>query len=342
MEREHKALLSGLVRPLEIIATGYPDPELASLAGDLRVCVSTLGAVWSREMKVWAGQGKGGGRGKERVLSVLQRETKKVESRLREERGGSGEVEEPKRKLVEEIQEPEPSHREEGREEPSRFQEALAEAEDLQIPVRGHGLSSLARLVEAGDRETLAHSARLLEIFKDGLCHCDSYVYLPAIGGLVGLASRQPSEVLAVLCEGYAMFSGSQRENKIDRDTGKLSGKCSERSSELKKVSVEVRLKLGEALVRVCRECGDLLPHYSDQLLAAILSNARDPHPLVRASALSSLAQVCQLLGHSFTKHHHEVRELIYTESFIVPIVHTGSMCEVASVKDSLVFEAEK
>ena len=92
----------------------------------------------------------------------------------------------------------------------------------------------------------------------------------------------------------------------MDKETGELTKKL-ETVSEArgrKEVSVELQLKLGEALVRVTRECGELLPHYN--LLAAVLSNARDPHPLVRASALSNLADICQLLGHSFNRYHHE------------------------------------
>ena len=55
---------------------------------------------------------------------------------------------------------------------------------------------------------------------------------------------------------------------------------------------------------------GELLPHYADTLLAAVLSSARDPHPLVRTSALSSLVEICRLLGHSFGKIHHEVTDM--------------------------------
>ena len=98
------------------------------------------------------------------------------------------------------------------------------------------------------------------------------------------------------------------KRNKADKETGELTKKRETVSvgRGRKEVSVNLQLKIGEALVRVTRECGELLPHYSDSLLAAVLSNARDPHPLVRASALSNLADICQLLGHSFNRYHHE------------------------------------
>ena len=329
-------MLSGMVGPLEVIAEGYPDPELAELAGDVRVCIATLGAVWSSEMRERGrrgdmrgdnGEGEifGGGR-EEGVCPGELSEGGRV--RLVEDIPGSDAV----------LQPHSPEEDESGDEEmSSKFKMAISEARDPQIPVRGHGLSSLARLIETGDKETLTHSTELLRVFKDALRHYDSYVYLPAIGGLVNLASREPVKVLSVLCEGYALFSRSpsteSRKNsssRVDKETGKMSKngqsstekhsrvdrKLSEKKQSsaekregenLEEVSLELRLKLGEALVRVCRECGEMLPHYSEGPLAAVLSNARDPHPLVRASALSNLAQICQLLGHSFTRHHHEV-----------------------------------
>ena len=36
---------------LEKLAEGCHISELASLANDLRICISTLGAVWTAEMK---------------------------------------------------------------------------------------------------------------------------------------------------------------------------------------------------------------------------------------------------------------------------------------------------
>ena len=322
-------MLSGLLGHLEVVSNGYPDTELAALAGDLRVGIATLGAVWSREMREWA-EGRKGGGGNRAVQRESENQKEKTRPLVTGERSDlkQTENEKPVRKLIEEIPETNTQHsannrdgKEGGEGNSSRFQQALMEAQDLEIPVRGHGLSSLARQVTSGDRETLTHSDCLLELFRAALHHSDSYVYLPAIGGLVGLASREPRKVIEILCEGYALFSGPPRSReRINKETGILkkekwskSGQTDEGAdsrggrSESTEVLVDVRLKLGEALVRVSRECGKLLPYYSDPLLAAVLSNTRDPHPLVRASALSNLADICQLLGHSFHRYHHEV-----------------------------------
>ena len=329
MEKEHRPRLSGLLQPLETISTRYPDSELSTLAGDLRVCIATLGAVWSVELREAAERGRGGrmrGKGVTEEQEPRQRVAKELFARdgLQVDKDNKTE-----RKLIEEISEtihpsqsapsqPSPTHKDDANE--TDYQRALQEAHDHEIPVKGHGLASLARIIEAGDKEAADNSLCLLDIFKANLHHPDSYVYLPAIRGLVMLASKQPLKVLTILCEEYAMFSESNSradDEKVDKETGQLKVGCkkqgctkksgekgTERSAE---DSLELRLKLGEAIVLAARDCGELLPHYADTFLPAVLSNARDPHPLIRASALSNLAEICQLLGHSFGNYHHEV-----------------------------------
>ena len=314
--------MSGLLSPLEMIANGYPDPELNALAGDLRVCIATLGAVWSTELKQAAAEGRGRLKRKGETTGVVSsgpQEEFQTNHEMVNVRNGSDET---KHTLVEEISvgldsTALPHGKENDSITQTAFQQALTEVQDLEIPVKGHGLSSLARLLETGDEETVANSIHLLEIFKDNLSHPDSYVYLAAIKGLVNLASKQRLKVLHILCEGYAMFSKPQNGDGVDKETGQYKnrtkiletkGKSREKDYEkYTKDSLELRLKLGEALVHVARDCGEMLPHYADRLLAAVLSNARDSHPLIRASALSNLAEICQLLGHSFGNTHHEV-----------------------------------
>ena len=58
-------------------------------------------------------------------------------------------------------------------------------------------------------------------------------------------------------------------------------------------------MKLGEALIKAIRNCGDLVPRYCQHLLSALLTGVKDPEPLVRASSLSNLGDACQLLRFS-------------------------------------------
>lgn len=66
-------------------------------------------------------------------------------------------------------------------------------------------------------------------------------------------------------------------------------------------------MKLGEALVRATRNCGELVPRYSQHLLSALLTGVKDPEPLVQASSLSNLGDVCQLLRFSLGPVVHEI-----------------------------------
>ena len=54
-------------------------------------------------------------------------------------------------------------------------------------------------------------------------------------------------------------------------------------------------MKLGEAIVKSCRLCGDMLPYYSKMLLSALMTGVKDEDPLIRASSLSAIGDVCQL-----------------------------------------------
>lgn len=172
---------------------------------------------------------------------------------------------------------------------------ALQEANDPFIPVKGHGLLSLTKLVESKDKQTLSNSEILLSLFIETLKHPDSYVYLAAINGLLSLAGVPAARdsVIAALCQGYAHLRGPAVNATGNHKTGQLKTKTSDEISSPDKLPSEVRMKLGEALVKVGRLCGDMLPHYLDQIAASLFSNINDPDPLIRTSSLSNLADLC-------------------------------------------------
>lgn len=85
--------------------------------------------------------------------------------------------------------------------------------------------------------------------------------------------------------------------------------------------SLEVRLKLGEVLLRASRAMGsprppslagpnphpnplplspgDLAPHLGPPLVGVFLQGTKDPDPSIRASSLSNLGELCQKLDYS-------------------------------------------
>ena len=188
----------------------------------------------------------------------------------------------------------------------SAYSEALSFLSSPLLPSQAHGLIQLTKLIRTKDKETSSNTDTLLTIFTERLKHDDSYIYLAAINGLVELSSTHSQKVLDVFCREYAQLD--KVCSSVDPKTGVLKGKLS--SGVTKRQGgerVEWRLKVGEALVKVVQGCGELLPHYSQLVLSAILCNTIDEDSTIRASSYSNLADVCQLLGHTFTSIQHEV-----------------------------------
>ena len=117
--------------------------------------------------------------------------------------------------------------------------------------------------------------------------------------------------VLPLLCQKYAQFS--KAETKFDQTTGKYFHQTltqfTTSSSSAKDCdnNLEWRVKVGEALVQIVRELGELLPSYHDPILAAVLCNVRHNNVLICASALSNFASICKTIKWSFMSIQNEV-----------------------------------
>jgi len=151
------------------------------------------------------------------------------------------------------------------------LEEALRETRSPLIPLRGHALISLNRLLSRGDIDTLSRSASLLGLFQHHLREEDSFVYLSAVEALSSLCAAKPTEVLPWL--------GSQ-----------LIGS---------RVAVEERLKAAETLTRAARKLGGACVAHKTQLVNACLRGVADTEGLVRAACLSALGEVCGHLRHA-------------------------------------------
>ena len=309
-----------MLAALETIASRYPDQELCSLAGDLKICIATLGAVWSAEMKEKAAtvgsslaqRAKSAAAHSVTEIKLGESVTKAqhpVEPRL-DNTGTNPQQPKEQHSLVNTSSVADIDRA-------SSFHRALQDLKDPLLPVQGHGLITLTKLIEKRNPETMSNSSILLTIFRENLMHSDSYIYLAAINGLVALASAMPGEIIPTLCQEYALLQGPPSRDDstgFDKDTGQLRGKITntrEGGKQLHSRSLELKMKLGEALVKAVRDCGDTLPQYSDAVLAAILSNVCDSDPMIRASSLSNLADVCSLLKFSFGQIQNEVSTLL-------------------------------
>ncbi|XP_068211675.1 transport and Golgi organization protein 6 homolog isoform X2 [Palaemon carinicauda] len=165
----------------------------------------------------------------------------------------------------------------------SSYSAAMEDVVSHMLPIRGHGLLALSKLVEERDSETISHKEQLLALFQHGLKEEDSYLYLNAIQGLAVLCDAFPEKVVGILTQEFA--AGNR--------------------------SPEDRAKLAETLARASKRLGPILPHYKPQFINCLLSGIRDSEPIVRASSLSSLGDVCKILRFSLGSIMFEVFEVL-------------------------------
>ena len=264
-----RTLLQSLSSPLALLASAHPNQELSSACNDLHVCIATLGAVWRTDPSPSS--------------SDLLKEAKSV---VRSAVSGEAIGEKPEVPAATGVE--------------TGYSKALKEISDPLPPVRGHGLREMTRLLANRDTETLEHSDLLVEVFQHQLKDEDDTVYLAAIQGLAALCNIQPQQVIPVLVDQFVSGrdpSGPALQQH-DTATGKLLGRDGSHTPP-NRVGVALRLKVGEALVRAARTCGEVLPLYADQLMRAVMSGVKDPDPLVRASSVSHLSELCGLMHFS-------------------------------------------
>jgi len=167
-------------------------------------------------------------------------------------------------------------------EKKSAYESALFDMSDPLVPVQGHGLITLTRLVEEKDAETLDNLEKVRMLFMANLEDTDTYIYLNSIRGLVACARYSPEKVLEVLVREFGMVQDRKME-----------------ASENKEEPMQLRTKVGEALVQITRDLGELAANYKNLLLNCFFCASNDLDPLVRSSALSNLGEVCKLLRFS-------------------------------------------
>ncbi|XP_014601091.1 PREDICTED: transport and Golgi organization protein 6 homolog isoform X1 [Polistes canadensis] len=158
----------------------------------------------------------------------------------------------------------------------NKFEEAIKNLSDPLLPVRAHGIITLTKLIEMKDPIAVTRKTIILRLFQENLKHEDSFIYLAAINGMCALAVMYPKEIIVILVEEYI---------------------CMPQRIAICDISVQSRIKLGEILVRTTRELGKIAYVYKNILVNGFLCGARDPDPLIRASSLSCLGEVCKVLG---------------------------------------------
>ncbi|BES88364.1 Hypothetical protein NTJ_01171 [Nesidiocoris tenuis] len=164
----------------------------------------------------------------------------------------------------------------------SSVEEAMKEAVDQLIPVRAHGLMALTKLILMKHKDAESKKDVLMCLFKENLKEDDSYVYLAAIEGLAALATTYPDDAITTLTEQYRYVK-----------------------------SPEIRLKVGEILIKVTRSLNEMAVVYKGELIGAFLAGSLDSDHLVRASSLSNIGELCKILSFRIHAYLTDIFELL-------------------------------
>lgn len=278
LKKEHRLLVQDLVPLLATLADSHPSTAVKDMANDLRISIATHGAVWRHKTK--------------NVTGSTDQQTD-----ITQLASGSTYKEGNQDSKSKDTVSPH-SHPDSG------FDEAFSQLCDPFLPVRGQAIMKLASLLRQRDPKAMDSTDTLLNIFLEQLAHEDSYIYLAAVHGLVSLADIRGDTVIPRLAREFAICRKEASRVNFTKNEDKEKG-CYMPSgkvlsgSRLPARSPELRMKLGEALVKATRNCGEMVPKFSQHLLPALLTGVKDSEPLVRASSLSNLGDVCQLLRFS-------------------------------------------
>ncbi|KAK6631916.1 hypothetical protein RUM44_006946 [Polyplax serrata] len=167
-----------------------------------------------------------------------------------------------KKKLIVELEEKE--------NEKSELNVLLEEVKSEDVPTRGHAIIELAKYIRRKDERTMEKKEYVFSLLKCNLRHEDSYVYLSAINSLEAFAAVQnPEKILELLCEEY---------------------------TEHKKDDTEIQSKIGEVLMRITRNLGDVAPKYKALLINTFLFGVKSTDEFLRVSSLSNLGELVRIL----------------------------------------------
>ncbi|KAJ8726478.1 hypothetical protein PYW07_001176 [Mythimna separata] len=187
-------------------------------------------------------------------------------------------------------------------------EKAIADTFDELLPVRAHGIIELTKLVDAGDTETLSKKHYIFCIFQEQLKDPDSYIYLSAVNGLASLCTHCTEDVLQILCKEFL-----QDRTMDQKDI---------RTNESQNKEAELRMKIGDVIVKVTKRLGEMAIVHKTILLNTMLCAVNDSDPLIRTSALSNLAEIALVL-------HYRIGTIIYEVLYCIwSIIETDKAIE--------------
>ncbi|RXG53010.1 Transport and Golgi organization protein 6-like protein [Armadillidium vulgare] len=140
----------------------------------------------------------------------------------------------------------------------SDYKKTLLELYSPHIPIRGHALISLNKLIEKGDKETIENADSLLPLLEYYLKDDDTYIYLASVKALSSLGSTFPEKIVTTLTKEFSLM----------------------------KHKPETRMKIMEILTETARRLGKLLPTYKNLFLNCVINGIKEEDKVKRAAVL--------------------------------------------------------
>nr|XP_014090483.1 transport and Golgi organization protein 6 isoform X1 [Bactrocera oleae] len=170
--------------------------------------------------------------------------------------------------------------------ETSAFNSARALVESTESHLQVYGIQMLLELLRQRDSVTLANTHLLIALALSTLKNRESYTFLNCVRLFVGLVHVMETEVLETLADEY-----------LNEQT-----------------TIDYRLVVGEAMLKVAQELGPLCYKYKDTLLNCFMHGARSPLNEFRMSSFSNLAQIARTLCYQVQHFFQELLNLIDCE----------------------------
>ncbi|XP_011199029.2 transport and Golgi organization protein 6 isoform X1 [Bactrocera dorsalis] len=168
----------------------------------------------------------------------------------------------------------------------SAFNTARALVESAESHLQVYGIQMLLELLRQRDSVTLANTHLLIALALSTLKNRESYTFLNCVRLFVGLVHVMETEVLETLADEYLN----------------------------EQATVDYRLVVGEAMLKVAQELGPLCYKYKDTLLNCFMHGARSPLNEFRMSSFSNLAQLARTLCYQVQHFFQELLNLIDCE----------------------------
>ncbi|KAI8923301.1 hypothetical protein BC831DRAFT_471970 [Entophlyctis helioformis] len=198
------------------------------------------------------------------------------------------------------------------------FREALKELSDELLPVRARGMAILRRLVLAQDPIAVEHLESIITIFLDMLDDEDTYIYLNAIKGLSALTDVFAQQTLKRFATRY-MDAGHD-------------------------LSLDYRLRLGEALMQTIQRCGQVFPKHASVVMPALMAVLRDSSNEMRSSALSLLSRVAEVAPLALLPFIEQITDYLLSVLQLdkEPVMRRGAVVTISSLLRSLQGDARR